>query len=268
MVGLIMFAFTCGRVQRALRSGNRDGAGRLLENHVRRWPKGLEGWSLYYRTLVLSEAPFDRRLAISRRAFDQLPYRMEMFDHVTSNLAHAYVITGDIRFLKELRMCVGRYEKLLGETPESLIVRSELAQLEGDDVVALGLANLAHQRLEGVRPATMLMKLGACYASIPGKEELGHELLEEAGRSGQNAASYLVLAVIVETRDPARAQACVAQARSMLPPERMSSERFERLLAGLRETHQAELRIRRGTTVPPPPPPSLWAGMPGAASPR
>jgi hypothetical protein len=245
-----------------------DAARKLLEDHVRRWPKQHVAWTAYYITLAQTEGSLDECLAVNGRAFIQLPYRIEMFDHYTTNLLQGFVVTGDDAFSRELRAVIGRYEGLLGEAPESLIVRSELAQLEGDDVVALGLANRAYLELAEMRPAKLLMKLGACYASIPGKQQLGEELLEEAARTGNDPATYLTLGVIAEARDPARAQACIAQARAMMSHEHMSSQRFEAMLATMREMHQAEVRIREAARAPRAPASPLWAGANGTASPR
>lgn len=260
MSGSLVHVATMNRVRRALRSGDAAAAIKLASNLVRFRRKDRQGWMLYIGVLACVDAPLDERLSVARKAFGEVPYHSPIFYQLSVELIQAYAWTGDRGFLAEIMMCTKHLESIMGESPESLMARSEVAQLENDDAAALVHADRAFEMSEGRRTSEMKVMLGACYWSIPDRQEFARQLLEEAAGSGRNPVASLTLGILVEDLDPKRSQALLARAKAAFPPGSLGFRDFDRVVGRLREHHRLETQRRRTSRPPPPSQPGpLWA---------
>jgi predicted Zn-dependent protease len=94
--------------------------------------------------------------------------------------------------------------------------------------------------------ARWALELASIVSDIPGQEPWAEELLREriAAKPG-DARGYVMLAVLVEERDPAQAASLLRTAKKHWPGDPSEMDRF---LPGLRE-HQRRLRAPGGTST-------------------
>jgi tetratricopeptide (TPR) repeat protein len=214
------------RLNRAIRNSDLERAERIAAAYARWRPRDPQAW-LMWASVVLKaggpppptpSGPIERLVEIERvlrRGLEFHPNSINLSAELASMVSHQERYEEAEQIWSDLR----------ARHPESPVPYAGLARLAATWGRYEQCKDLAEEAIKRNPDSETTENLASSLLYVPGERHRAMELLERAVKDTHNPATHVLLALLVEETDPARAQAHLAKAAQHLP---RGSEDLER----------------------------------------